>query len=120
MAIELELFDLEGIAREVRSGVQVMNSQVESGSESAFIERGWRAVDEQVAALGCFDNTLHSPGIDRHDRNRGSLAQKLLRTRKVLVSTPDPMALTCEQLSEQRTRRSGTEDEDPHGTFTLP
>src|SRR6266545_4667706 len=113
-AVEPELFDLEGVPRQMRSRVEVMSPQAESSTEGGSIEPGRGTIDEQVASPARFHDAPEISGVCRLDRNPGTLTQEPMRTHRVFVSAPYVMPLARQQLCEQRAGRPCPQDKDSH------
>src|SRR5881628_2263015 len=118
--VEAELLGLERMARQVRGGVEIVRAQAEGGAQNDLVEDGRGRVDDQVVAPGSLDDAPQVAGVHLLNMNQTPLTEKTMGAIGILIPTRDLVALAYEESREQRAGGSGPEDEDPHGTATLP
>jgi len=110
-----KLLGLKRVSREVRTQVQVMRAEPKGGAKDDFVENGSARIDDELAALGCFDDAPEIAGVHFGDGNGTLLAQKAPTANRVAVTAPDGVALALQKLCEERSGRSRSQNEDPHG-----
>ncbi len=116
-----ELLGLKRISREMRTQVEIMRAKAKRSAQDDFVEDGCRSVDDELAALGGFDDAAQVASVYFGDGDNALPAQKAARANRVAVAAPDGVALTVEKLCEEGAGRPRSQNEDPHGVKeTLP
>ena len=92
-----------------------MCAQAESRAKNDFVEHGSAGVDDELAALGGFDDAAQIAGVHFGDGDNALLTQKTARAGRIAIATPHRVALTVEKLCEEGAGRPRSQNEDPHG-----
>src|SRR2546430_11871109 len=110
-----KLLGLKRVSREVRAQVEVMRAQPKGGAKDDFVENGGTRIDDELAALGCFDDAPEIAGVHFGDGAGTLLAQKTPSANRGAVTAPDGVALALQKLCKEGAGGSRSENEDPHG-----
>ena len=92
-----------------------MRAQAKGGAEDDFVENRSARIDDELAALGCFDDASEIAGVYFGNGDGAFLAEKAASANRVAVAAPDGVALALQKLCKEGAGRSRSENEDPHG-----
>src|SRR5881394_2555755 len=88
---------------------------MKGSAQDDFVENRGARIDDELAALGCFDDASEIASVYFGKGNGTFLALKSASANRVAVTAPDGVALALQKLCKEGAGRSRSENEDPHG-----
>ena len=110
-----KLLGLKRVSREVRTQVEIMRAKAKRGAKDDFVENGGAGINDELAALGRFDDASEIAGVYFGNGNGALFAQKAPSANRVAVAAPDGVPLALQKLCKERAGGSRSQNEDPHG-----
>src|SRR5215813_2288820 len=95
--------------------VEIVSAKAQSGAHDDLVENGGGGVDDKLRAASGSHDAVKVASMHFEDGNGGFGAQKMPGALDIPIAAADDVALSLEELCEERAGGAGSQDEDPHG-----